>query len=100
MKARIYQPAKTAMQSGRAKMKRWVLEFEPSDAHYVEPLMGWVGQRDTQQQLSLSFETKEQAEDYAQERGIDYHLIEPQTRHVRPKSYANNFRFDQVRKRS
>lgn len=99
-KVRIFQPSKTAMQSGRAKTKCWKLEYEPSTSPYVEPLMGWVGQRDTQQQFSLEFETREQAIEYAEEHGLDYRIIEPRQRRIRPKSYANNFRFDQPRKTS
>ncbi len=100
MKVRIYQPAKTAMQSGRAKTKAWKLEYEPSASQYVEPLMGWVGQRDTQQQLNLTFDTKEAAILYAEDNGLDYRVIEPKTRKIRPKSYASNFTFHRVRKTS
>ncbi len=64
--ARIYKPAKTAMQSGAAKTKDWVLDYEPSEPRQVEPLMGWTSSGDMRQQLRLSFET-EQAR-----RGISY----------------------------
>ena len=40
--ARIYKPAKTAMQSGTAKTNDWVLDYEPSEPRQVEPLMGWT----------------------------------------------------------
>jgi ETC complex I subunit conserved region len=96
----IYQPAKTAMQSGLAKTKRWKLEFKPTSGQYVEPLMGWVGQKDTQQQLSLFFDSKEQAVAYAEERGLPYHVKEPHRKAMRPKSYSDNFRFDAVKKTS
>jgi ETC complex I subunit conserved region len=96
----IYQPSKTAMQSGLAKTKRWKLEFKQTSAQFIEPLMGWVGQRDTQQQLSLFFETKEAAIAYAEEHALGYSVVEPHRRNHRPKSYADNFRFSQVRKTS
>lgn len=95
---RIYQPAKTAMQSGRAKTKRWKLEYEQSSRNEVDPLMGWVGMRDTQQELNLFFDTREQAIAYATEHELDYRVIEPHSKRMRPKSYADNFRYNQVRK--
>lgn len=100
IKVKIYQPAKTAMQSGRAKTKGWKLEFYQTASSYVEPLMGWVGQSDTQQQLNLLFDSKEDAIAYAEDKGFTYRVIEPKRKVMRPKSYANNFRFDQMRKRS
>ncbi len=95
---KIYQPAKTAMQSGLAKTKRWKLEYKAVSGQFVEPLMGWVGQRDTQQQFDLFFETSEQAVAYAEANGLTYQLLEPHARHLLPKSYAENFKFEKIRK--
>lgn len=81
-------------------MKRWKLEFDTQHGNYVEPLMGWIGQRDTQQQLNMFFDDCADAVAYAQENGLDYRVIEPNTKRYRSKSYADNFRFDQVRKTS
>lgn len=92
-KARIYKPARTAMQQGRAKTNAWVLEWEPSEPRRADPLMGWSGSGDTQRQLQLRFETKEQAIEYADERGIPYIVREPKTRTIKTKSYAENFRW-------
>ena len=39
MQARIYQPARTAMQSGTAKTHHWVLEYAPDSARSVDPLI-------------------------------------------------------------
>lgn len=93
MRARIFQPAKTAMSSGTAKTKDWVLEFAPSEVREVDPLMGWTSSADTQSQVRLSFETKEAALDYANERGIDAQVQEPQKRkaNIRPGGYGDNF---------
>ncbi len=91
MVARIYQPAKTATQSGRAKTRYWVLEIEPTDRKRIDPLCGWSGSGDTEQQLLLKFPTKEAALDYAKRHQIEYRLFEPKQRLVRPKSYADNF---------
>ena len=91
MEVRIYRPAKTATQSGRAKTQRWVLEHAPRGHRAVDSLMGWTGSDDTTQQISLTFETKQQAVAYAKRRGFAYMVDEPRSHTVRPKSYADNF---------
>jgi hypothetical protein len=95
MVARIYQPAKTATQSGRANTRRWLLEMEPKSRREADPLCGWLGSDDTEQQLQLRFPSKEAAIAYARREGLDYRVCEPHARLVRPKSYADNF----IRKR-
>lgn len=92
-RARIFRPAKNAMQSGRAKTKLWVLEFVSTERH-VEPLMGWTGSRDTKPQVNLRFDTKEAAIAYATRHGIDYQVIEPKTPRPLLKAYADNFKAD------
>jgi hypothetical protein len=96
MAARIYKPAKTAMQSGRARTKEWVLEFEPESKREIDPLMGWTSSHDMRSQVRLSFDTKEEAIAYAQRAGLGYYVIEPPP--VRPvhKSYADNFRYGRI----
>jgi hypothetical protein len=96
MRARIYQPAKTAMQSGTAKTHQWVLEFAPASEREVDPLMGWTSSSDTQSQVRLKFETREAAEAYAAEKGIKYDLIEPKARKpvIRARGYGENFATD------
>jgi ETC complex I subunit conserved region len=93
MAARIYKPAKTAMQSGPAGSKEWVLEFEPETPREIEPLMGWTSSRDMKAQIRLNFDTKEEAMAYAERNGIAYRLMQPEPRQVVRKSYADNFRF-------
>jgi hypothetical protein len=93
MDVRIYQPAKTAMQSGKAQTRSWVLEFEPSAPRVREPLMGWTSSRDTQQQVRLSFATKEEAIAYARAHGMMYTVQEPKPHRVQPKAYADNFAY-------
>ncbi len=88
---RIYQPAKNAMQSGRAKLGSWVLEYEPAEAKKADPLMGWIGSGDMNSQLQLKFPTKEQAIEYAKKKGLTYRLQGAQTRKIKPKSYSENF---------
>ena len=89
-KAKIYIPSKTAMQSGRGKLKKWVLEFEIKDPS-VNPLMGWETSSDTLSELNLEFSTKDLAIEYAKKNKIDFEIIEPQKRKTVKKSYADNF---------
>ncbi|MBI1774921.1 MAG: ETC complex I subunit [Proteobacteria bacterium] len=94
MSVRIYQPSKTAMQSGRAKTHKWVMEFEPESRRGPEPLMGWTASADTRQQVHLEFDTREEAVAYAEKHGYPYTLVAGHDRRLRPKAYADNFRFD------
>ncbi|MEK9945665.1 MAG: ETC complex I subunit [Alphaproteobacteria bacterium] len=96
MTARIFQPPKNAMQSGRANVRRWRLEYEPAEPREIEPLMGWTSSADMRQQLSLKFDTKEEAVAFAEKEGIPYLVVEPKTRRIRPKSYADNFKSDRL----
>lgn len=96
MRARIYQPAKTAMQSGTAKAKGWVLEFAPASAREVDPLMGWTSSGDTETQVRLRFDTREAAEDYARSKGVEFDLTDPNLRkpNIRQRGYGENFATD------
>ncbi len=93
MPARIYQPARTAMSSGTAKTKKWVLEYSAGQARSVDPLMGWTSSADTQTQVRLKFDSKEAALDYAKAHGIDAVVREPHKRavNIRPGGYGDNF---------
>ena len=93
MSARIYKPTRTAMQSGPARTKEWMLEYEPETPREIDPLMGWTSSRDMKSQISLAFDTKEEAIAYAERNGIPYRLTEPKPRRLVRKSYADNFRF-------
>jgi ETC complex I subunit conserved region len=93
MKARIYQPPKTATQSGTARTKDWRLEFDPAAARYVEPLMGWTGSRDTMGQISMSFPDKDSAVAFAVKHRLAYEVEEPPPKRPQRKSYADNFAF-------
>lgn len=96
MRARIYQPAKTAMSSGQAKTKAWVLEYAPASAREIDPLMGWTSSGDTQQQVRLRFDSKAAAVEYASHHGIDAVVSAPQKRKpvIRPGGYGENFATD------
>ncbi|MFN3858225.1 MAG: ETC complex I subunit [Caulobacter sp.] len=94
MLARIFRPAKTAMQSGKAKTKDWVLEFAPAAAKRVDPLTGWTQSTDMNGQIRLTFETRDEAVAYAQSHGIAFQLIEPKEPKRIIKAYADNFAAD------
>ena len=96
MGARIYKPAKTAMSSGTAKTRDWVLEFPCNKPRSVDPLMGWTSSDDTQSQVRLRFESREAAQDYAREHGIDAVVVTPHRRrpNIRPGGYGDNFATD------
>ena len=94
--ARIYKPAKTAMQSGQARTKQWLLVFEQDKPREIEPLMGWTSSGDTRQQLRLWFDTKEEAIAYAEREGVAYRVEEPQEVKRRMASYSDNFKFNRV----
>jgi len=96
MPARIYKPARTATQSGTAKTRSWILEFEPASARDIDPLMGWTSTADTASQVRMRFATREAAEAYARANGIDYVVVPPQSRkpNIRPRGYGENFATD------
>jgi len=93
MVARIYKPAQTAMQSGPARAKDWVLVFEPEAPREIDPLMGWTSSGDMKAQIRLTFDSKEEAIAYAERNGIAYRVVEPKPRGAVRKAYADNFRF-------
>ncbi|MGH6931511.1 MAG: ETC complex I subunit [Dongiaceae bacterium] len=94
MRVRIFQPSKTAMQSGQGGTKRWLLEFEADTRREIDPLMGWTSSRDTRTQVRLSFDSVEEAVAYAKKQGYAYAVEPPHRRTVRPKNYSDNFRSD------
>lgn len=96
MAARIFKPAKTAMQSGEGRTKDWVLEFEPEAPRFIDPLMGWTGSTDMKQQIRLEFDTKDEAIAYAARNGLAYTVVEPKPRRAIRKSYAENFKFGRI----
>ena len=91
MKARIFQPTKSAMQSGMAQSRLWKLEYFLNSARNVDSLMGWTSASDTSQQVGIFFENKESAIEFAKNNGLDYVLNEPHKRKIKPKNYASNF---------
>jgi hypothetical protein len=92
MTAIIYQQPKSAMQSGKAKLDTWVLEFERSQAMRPDPLMGWAGSGDTQAQVKLNFPSKDAAKAYAEKYGIPARVHATPKKSLKLQAYADNFR--------
>ncbi len=80
------------MQSGKARIDEWVLEFEQSEARQADPLMGWTGSGDTQAQVVLSFESKDAAKAYAEKHGIAARVHATPPKSLKLQAYADNFR--------
>ena len=96
MVARIFRPAKTAMQSGNAKSQLWRLEYEPEVARTSEPLMGWTSSSDMLSQVKLTFATRDEAVAYAEANGIPYVVIDPQEKTRKTVSYSDNFKAGRI----
>jgi len=94
MTALIFRPARNAMQSGKGKIKNWILVHDPEVAREVEPLMGYTSSSDMQSQVRLSFSSQEEAEAYARKAGLAYRVEEPHDPSPKKVSYPDNFRND------
>ena len=95
--ARIFRPSKDASQSGLARTKQWLLEFDQTSARETDPLMGWTSSSDMLQQVRLEFETKDEAIAYAKREGIAYRVEEARPQSVRKGlSYSDNFKFNRT----
>lgn len=87
----IYKPTKSAMQSGNGNSKCWLLKFDSKNSRYTDPLMGWTGSHDMNNEIDLTFTTKEEAINFAINNKLTYEVIEPKEKRIKPKSYAANF---------
>ena len=94
MLARIFRPAKTAMQSGKARTEMWILEYEPEKPSKIDPLMGYTSSADMRQQIRLEFASRDEAVSYAERNGIPFRLVEDHKTPVKIQSYADNFRYN------
>lgn len=96
MTAKIFRPAKTAMQSGKAKTHLWVLEFDQEEPRSIDPILGYTSSSDMQQQVRLTFESAELAVAYAERNGIEYRVVQPKEAARQTVSYSDNFRFSRI----
>ena len=90
--ARIIEEQRKTTQSGKAKAGRWTLEIERTEPLRPDPLTGWSGSGDTETQLRLSFDSKDEALAYAKSKGLEVHLIPAAPTHLKLQAYADNFR--------
>lgn len=93
LQVKIYQPAKTTMQSGRGKAKKWLIECELTTKRAPESLMGWISSADTLNQLKIQFDTAEQAVAYAEKNGWTYSIQQPAERRIKGRTYLDNFKY-------
>lgn len=93
MNVKIYQPSKSAMQSGRAKTAAWILEYESATPRRPESLMGWTSSADTNNQVRLKFAALDEAVAFAEKEGWTYTILPAHTRRVKPRNYADNFKY-------
>lgn len=91
MAAHIYQQPKSAMQSGRAKTHQWILEYISSDRKVADPLTGWAGSKDTDQQIKLKFDSLDMAKAYCEDKGISYNVINTPNKTLKIQAYSDNF---------
>ena len=94
MSAKIFRPAKNAMQSGRANTQDWRLEYDPEIPRAIDPMMGYTSSSDMKQQIRLSFESREAAIAYAERNGIPYRVSEPHESKRPTIAYADNFKYN------
>lgn len=92
MSARIFQRPKNAMQSGKARIDEWLLEFDPAEAKRPDPVMGWAGSGDTQGQVTLKFANQGDAQAYAAKYGIEAVVHPTPPRRLKIQAYADNFK--------
>jgi hypothetical protein len=93
MTARIYKPARSAMQSGKATTREWLLDYEPEKPRNVEPLMGWTSSADMKQEVHLSFDSKEEAIAFCERENIPYQVFESRPAVRQGISYSDNFAY-------
>ena len=90
--ARIIEEQRKTTQSGKAKVGRWTLEFERIEAQRPDPLTGWSGSGDTDTQIRLTFDNKDEAIAYATKKGFAIHLVPAPPVPLKLQAYADNFR--------
>ena len=93
----IFQPPKSAMQSGKAQKNSWSMEFAPTHGPQKDPIMGWESSRDMDREISLTFSSAEEAIAFALKNGFTYEVHAPRVEIMRPKNYGQNFSSDRRR---
>ena len=89
MTIKIYKPSKTAMQSGLGKTKKWLAEYISDVDNVKDSLMGWNSSLDTQSQIKVFFDTKEQAVQWAKKNSYQFYIEEPKVKIIKPEWIKN-----------
>ena len=93
MLAKIYRPAKNAMQSGKAATKKWRLGFILANAPRPRALMGRVSRPRPQGQRRMTTDTKEEAIEFARKHGIPHQVVDAPEAKRQIRAYSDNFAF-------
>ncbi|KAG9147551.1 hypothetical protein Leryth_007332 [Lithospermum erythrorhizon] len=91
----IFSPARTATQQGSGKVGKWKINFM-STQKWENPLMGWTSTGDPYANVgdsALSFDSAEAAKEFAERHGWDYTVKTHHTPLLKPKAYADNFKW-------
>ena len=94
MFAKIYQPAKSPMQSGLKGTQMWHIDFAAKDRPVIDPLTGSMTSTNTLKQIDLKFKTLDDAVAYVKARNIPYQVVAKKERKRISRSYAENFDYD------
>lgn len=96
-KVRIFKPARNPMQSGRAgRQDKWCLQGADLSARVPDHLMGWTSADDTNDQITMMFDNKTAAIEFAESKGWSYEVHDPAERVVKPQNYLDNFKYHPV----
>ena len=87
----IFQPSKSAMQSGIAKSDKWCLSNSQTNESFMNSVFCWTGSSNSEKHLTLFFDTLESAVRYAESQKLDFEIIEKKKRRIIKKSYSRNF---------
>ncbi|MDR0485069.1 MAG: ETC complex I subunit [Alphaproteobacteria bacterium] len=93
-KAIIYNPTRNLMQQGLAKKNVWKLVFVKEIDNKQEHLMGWTSSFETQSQIILEFNSKEDAINYATKKKLNFEVREPNASTLEKKDITFNFSKD------
>tara|TARA_B100000035_G_scaffold70863_1_gene58198 strand:+ start:727 stop:1023 length:297 start_codon:yes stop_codon:yes gene_type:complete len=87
----IFQPSKSAMQSGLGKSEKWCLSNSTANESFINSVFCWTGSSNSEKNLTLFFDTLESAVRYAESKSFKFDVIEPKKRKIIKKSYSRNF---------
>ncbi len=91
MRARIFYPARSAMQSGPAQKRQWCLRFIQDAFGERDAMTGWQGKSAPASQLVLRFASRAEAIAYAEKHKVDYEVEPEPTLGQKQKDYTLNF---------